>query len=74
MRQYIEFVADCWLSVLGVEKYYKVKNPFQWMDWQSMRGKTSFFEKRVAEYARADISASTSTTSLPKLTADEYDF
>lgn len=50
MKQYIEFVADRLLYSLGVKKYYKVKNPFEWMDMISLQGKTNFFEKRVGEY------------------------
>lgn len=55
MTQYIEFVADHWLSVLGCEKVYKVENPFPFMDFISLQGKTNFFEKRVSEYKKAEI-------------------
>jgi len=54
MIQYIEFVADHWLSVLGVPKQYNVSNPFSFMDFISLQGKTNFFEKRVSEYIKAD--------------------
>lgn len=56
MSQYVEFVADHWLSVLGCEKVYHVENPFSFMDFISMQGKTNFFENRVAEYQKADLS------------------
>lgn len=36
MGQYIEFVADRLLYVLGAPKYYNVKNPFDWMDMISL--------------------------------------
>jgi ribonucleotide reductase beta subunit family protein with ferritin-like domain len=45
MSQYIEFVADRLLVSLGYDKFYKVSNPFDWMDIQSLQGKTNFFEK-----------------------------
>ena len=56
MKQYIEFVADHWLSVLGVSKIYHSTNPFSFMDFISLQGKTNFFEKRVSEYKKADAS------------------
>jgi len=54
MSQYIEFVADRLLVQLGYNKLYNVSNPFSWMEMISLEGKTSFFEKRVADYALAD--------------------
>jgi ribonucleoside-diphosphate reductase subunit M2 len=44
------FVADRLLFTLGVPKYYRVSNPFEWMEMISLQGKTNFFEKRVSEY------------------------
>jgi ribonucleoside-diphosphate reductase beta chain len=55
MSQYIEFVADRLLQVLGNEKVYNVSNPFDFMDMISIQGKTNFFEKRVAEYQKAGV-------------------
>jgi len=58
MSQYIEFVADHWLSVLGCTKVFNVENPFAFMDFISLQGKTNFFEKRVSEYKKAEMNAS----------------
>ena len=55
MSQYIQFVADRLLTVLGAPKLYNVKNPFEWMDLISIEGKTNFFEKRVGEYQKAGV-------------------
>lgn len=55
MSEYIRFVADRLLESLGVEKYYKVKNPFDFMELISLEGKTNFFEKRVGEYQKAGV-------------------
>jgi ribonucleoside-diphosphate reductase subunit M2 len=55
MSQYIKFVADRLLFSLGVPKYYKVENPFEWMEMISLQGKTNFFEKRVGEYQKAGV-------------------
>mgnify|MGYP001240832680 CR=1 FL=1 len=51
MKQYIEYVSDRLLLMLGIEKIYKVENPFEWMELIAVQGKTNFFEKRVGEYA-----------------------
>lgn len=55
MCQYIEFVADRLLVALGCEKCYNVQNPFDWMELISLEGKTNFFERRVGEYAKANV-------------------
>ena len=62
MAQYIEFVADRLLVALGNDKHYKVTNPFDFMDNISLAGKTNFFEKRVGDYQKAGVMASTKTT------------
>lgn len=36
MVQYVEFVADRLLFVLGYSKIYNSKNPFEWMDMISL--------------------------------------
>lgn len=59
MCQYIEFVADRLLVALGNKKYYNVTNPFDFMDNISLSGKTNFFEKRVGDYQKAGVMAST---------------
>lgn len=53
MKQYIEFVADFWLTELGCSKVYNVANPFDFMDMISLQGKSNFFEKRTPEYKKA---------------------
>ena len=58
MKQYIEFVADRLLGELGVNRYYKAKNSFAFMEIISLPGKTNFFEKRVGEYAKAGFGVS----------------
>jgi len=51
MKQYIEYVSDRLLLMLGLEKVYNSSNPFPWMELISIQGKTNFFEKRVGEYS-----------------------
>ena len=55
MQQYIEFVADRWLTELGCTKIYNATNPFDFMEMISLQGKTNFFEKRVGDYQKAGI-------------------
>ena len=59
MCQYIEFVADRLLVALGNKKHYNVTNPFDFMESISLAGKTNFFEKRVGDYQKAGVMAST---------------
>ena len=55
MSQYIEFVADRLLVQLGCDKVFNSTNPFDFMEMISLQGKTSFFEKRVAEYQKSGV-------------------
>jgi ribonucleoside-diphosphate reductase subunit M2 len=55
MGEYIEFCADRLLEALGCPKVYNASNPFDWMVMISLQGKTNFFEKRVGEYAKANV-------------------
>ena len=56
MSQYIKFVADRLVRQLGYSNIYNVQNPFDFMEMIGMEGKTNFFENRVSEYVKADIS------------------
>jgi ribonucleoside-diphosphate reductase beta chain len=56
MKQYIEFVADRLLVQLGYEKIWNSENPFDFMELQSLRPKSNFFECRVGEYQKSKIS------------------
>lgn len=71
MCQYIEFVADRLLNELVGEKVYNATNPFDFMEMISLRGKTNFFEKRVAEYQKAGVMTSTEKDSTPKFSLNE---
>jgi ribonucleoside-diphosphate reductase beta chain len=55
MSQYIEFVADRWLTELGYDKVYNTTNPFDFMEMISLQGKTNFFEKRVGDYQKSGV-------------------
>jgi ribonucleoside-diphosphate reductase beta chain len=57
MQQYIEFVADRWLTELGYSKMFNGTNPFDFMEMISLQGKTNFFEKRVGDYQKSGVMA-----------------
>jgi ribonucleoside-diphosphate reductase beta chain len=50
MRQYLEFIADQRLAMLGMQKVYGARNPFSFMDLQDVQELTNFFERRVSAY------------------------
>jgi len=58
MSTYVEFCADRLLVALGAPKMFNATNPFDWMVLISLQGKTNFFEKRVAEYQKANVMSS----------------
>lgn len=58
MSQYIEYVADRWLIMLGYKKIWNVENPFGFMEMLSVNTKSNFFETRVSEYSRAGVGQS----------------
>ena len=64
MQQYIEFVADRWLSELGYPTIYNTTNPFDFMEMISLQGKTNFFEKRVGDYQKAGVMGNKETQSF----------
>ncbi len=66
MKQYIEFVADRLLVALGNPKLYHSANPFDFMESISLAGKTNFFEKRVGDYQKAGVMASTKKHQQPQ--------
>ncbi len=58
MVEYVKFCADRLVLALGCAKIYNAHNPFDWMNLISLQGKTNFFEKRVAEYSKANVCTS----------------
>ena len=55
MMQYVRFVADVLLKMLGCPATYNESNPFPFMDTISMGNKTNFFERKVTEYSLAEV-------------------
>jgi ribonucleotide reductase beta subunit family protein with ferritin-like domain len=61
MEQYIEFVADRLLVMMGYPVRWKSTNPFPFMDNISINGKANFFERKVAEYSLSGFESKQST-------------
>ena len=75
MKEYIEFVADRLINQLGYSKIYNTQNPYTWMESISLEGKTNFFESRVSEYSRANITTdSSSSLNMKKSFCEDADF
>ena len=55
MCNYIKFCTDRLLIALGCNRYYKIGNPFEWMETISLQGKTNFFKKRVSKYSISEV-------------------
>jgi ribonucleotide reductase beta subunit family protein with ferritin-like domain len=64
MKEYIKYVADRLLRMVDHEPIYHAKNPFEFMEFAALEGKTNFFEKRVAEYSKAGVSLNSNQATL----------
>lgn len=71
MCDYIEYIADRSLVMLGYKKIYNKKNPFKFMETIGLNDKTNFFETRPHEYQDAHIM---NTGNKTKITINNDDF
>lgn len=55
MKEYIRYVADRWLVLLGYSKIFNSKNPFNFMEMISVNTKENFFELNVSQYNKANV-------------------
>jgi ribonucleoside-diphosphate reductase subunit M2 len=55
MCNYIKFCTDRLLIALGCSRYYKMGNPFEWMEIISLQGKTNFFKKCIGKYSISGV-------------------
>ena len=51
MGQYIEYVGDLLLVMLGYKRHWGVSQPFSFMEMICLEGKPNFFETRSSQYA-----------------------
>jgi len=74
MSDYIMYIADRLLLMLGYECIYNKQNPFQFMEKSASDTKVSFFERRNADYAKSAISYVAGKSAVPtELTFDTSD-
>jgi ribonucleotide reductase beta subunit family protein with ferritin-like domain len=76
MKDYIKYVSDRLIKSIGYKTIYNTNNPFDFMEFASLEGKTNFFERRVAEYSKAGVSLN-NNNALPdkfevNLEADDF--
>jgi ribonucleotide reductase beta subunit family protein with ferritin-like domain len=65
MTDYIMYISDRLLSIMGYAKLYNKKNPFQFMEKSASESKVSFFERRNADYAKSCISYVAGKSGVP---------
>jgi ribonucleotide reductase beta subunit family protein with ferritin-like domain len=53
MNEYVQYVSDRLLVMLGYEKMYNVKNPFGFMESIGLHSKDNFFETRPDAYQKS---------------------
>lgn len=74
MTDYIMYISDRLLSIMGYAKLYNKKNPFQFMEKSAAESKVSFFERRNADYSKSCISYVAGKSGVPtELVFDESD-
>jgi ribonucleoside-diphosphate reductase beta chain len=49
-REYLQYVADTRLALLGYSPEFGSKNPFSFMELQDVQGLSNFFERTVSSY------------------------
>ena len=57
MKEYIRYIADRTLLMLGYDKMYNKQNPFSFMEASALESKGNFFECKISEYAKAGVNA-----------------
>jgi len=57
MKDYIRYIADRTLLMLGYDRRYNTKNPFSFMEASALESKGNFFECKISEYAKAGVNA-----------------
>ena len=55
MCQYVEFVADTLLQLLGYNKLYNRENPLQYMELLGLSGRDNFFESVPSNYQKSAV-------------------
>ena len=70
MKQYIHFIADRILAMINLPRIYNDENPFQFMEFAALEGKTNFFEGRPSEYSKAGVAVEGSFSAPTEFNVD----
>jgi ribonucleotide reductase beta subunit family protein with ferritin-like domain len=65
MKDYICYIADRVLSMLGYDKLYNKANPFHFTQYSDVDGKTNFFDAKVSEYQLGSINIDSGKSAIP---------
>lgn len=65
MKDYIMYIADRVLVMLGYTKKYNKENPFEFMEISAVDGKSNFFETLPTEYSKASIVVDKEGSAIP---------
>lgn len=65
MKDYICYIADRVLVMLGYPKIYNKENPFQFMEYSAVDGKSNFFEILPTEYSKGAMVIDKEGASIP---------
>jgi ribonucleoside-diphosphate reductase beta chain len=72
MSEYIEYVANRWLILLGYSKLYpNAQNPFTFMEMIGMNSKTNFFETLNTSYIKSNSGATQEDMEI-KFDSDDF--
>lgn len=74
MCNYIEYIADVLLGLLGYGKLYRKVNPFDFMKTIGLDDKTNFFERRPHEYSKSHTFTSNSSVNTGAIEVDLEQF
>lgn len=67
MVRYVQFVTDTVLVDFGCEPEFKVSNPLAYMARIALKNKNNFFERRVGEYSKVEL-----TSDVDDIFGDEF--
>lgn len=65
MKEYIHFIADRMMLMLGYDKLFHAHNPFPFMEFSATDAKSNFFEQREASYSKATVSFTPGKSAVP---------
>jgi ribonucleotide reductase beta subunit family protein with ferritin-like domain len=74
MKDYIMYIGDRVLVMLGYNKKYMKENPFHFMEYSAVDGKTNFFDAKVAEYQIGSINIESGKSAIPDKIEVSEDF